>query len=105
MAEPLARRGRAVVGADVGNSGFLEGSLQRLAPVLSPTRGWVRYSNQLMTNGRWVGHAGYGGQFLMVDMKTGRVAAFLSVLENDSGYDDGYMAGVVRGLENVLAAR
>jgi CubicO group peptidase (beta-lactamase class C family) len=101
----LARRGRAVSGADVGNRCFLEESLHRPAPILTATRGWVRYSNQLMTDGRWVGHAGYGGQFLMVDMETGRVAAFLSVLENDSGYDDAYMANVIRSLESVLSWR
>lgn len=101
----LARRGRAVSGADVGNRAFLEQSLQRPAPILSATRGWVRYSNQLMTDGSWVGHAGYGGQFVMADMETGRVAAFLSVLENDSGYDDAYMAHVIRSLESILSAR
>lgn len=101
----LARRGGAVSGADVGDRRFLERSLQRPAPILGATRGWVRYSNQLMTDGKWVGHAGYGGQFLMVDMETGRVAAFLSVLENDSGYDDAYMAHVIRSLEGVLSTR
>ncbi|MCT8328210.1 serine hydrolase domain-containing protein [Albidovulum sediminis] len=101
----LARRGGAVSGADVGDRMFLERSLHRPAPILGATRGWVRYSNQLMTDGKWVGHAGYGGQFLMADMETGRVAAFLSVLENDSGYDDAYMAHVIRSLEGVLSTR
>ena len=54
-----------------------------------------------MTNGRWIGHAGYGGQFLMVDLQSGRVAAFLSVLENDAGYDDDYMTEVTAGLEAI----
>ncbi|MGB7322886.1 MAG: hypothetical protein WBC95_15855, partial [Albidovulum sp.] len=65
---------------------------------------WLRYSNQAMTNGRWIGHAGYGGQFLMVDMTSGRVAAFLSVLENASGYDEDYMAHLIRALETILGA-
>ena len=100
----LARRGRAVSGADVGSLDFTEASRHRDAPVLSPTRNWVRYSNQSMTDGHWIGHAGYGGQFLMVNMENGRVAAFLSVLENASGYDEDFMSGVVRSLDAVLAS-
>ncbi len=33
----------------------------------------------------WVGHAGYGGQVLMINMASEQVAAFLSMLENESG--------------------
>ena len=45
---------------------------------------------------------GHAGQFLMVDMQTGRVAVFFSVLENDSGYDTDYMADVVARMERVI---
>ena len=100
----LARGGKAVSGADVGNAGFTEASRQRGPYPLSPDRPWMRYSNQLMTDGNWIGHAGYGGQFLMVDMSSGRVAAFLSVLDNDAGYDEAYMAYVIHSLATILAA-
>jgi hypothetical protein len=40
----------------------------------------------------------------MVDPQTATVAAFLSVLENDSGYDESYMAGVVNALDAVVTA-
>lgn len=99
----LARGGRAVSGADIGNAGFTEASRHRGLHPISPERPWIRYSNQVMTDGNWIGHAGYGGQFLMVDMARGRVAAFLSVLENDSGYDEAYMAFVIRALATILA--
>ena len=56
-----------------------------------------------MCDDRRLGHAGYGGQYLMVDMHTGRVGAFFSVLENDEGYDEGYMAHVVTQLQSLLA--
>jgi len=108
-ARDLARFGLLFVrqgagfGQSVGSAGFLRDALTRPAPTLSPSRPWQRYSNHLMTDGRRIGHAGYGGQYLMADLQTGRVAAFLSVLENDSGYDEGYMVGVVRGLEAILA--
>ena len=97
----LAREGRAVFGPDACDAGFLRDSLTRNAPLLGPKRGTIRYCNQLMTNGRWIGHAGYGGQFLMVDMRSGRVAAFLSVLENASGNDDDYMSKVIAELEAI----
>ena len=54
-----------------------------------------------MTDGRFVGHAGYGGQFLMVDTLSGTSCAFLSVLENDAGYDDTYMALVAQILREL----
>ena len=54
-----------------------------------------------MTDGRFVGHAGYGGQFLMVDMRSGTSCAFLSVLENEAGYDDGYMGLVAQTLREL----
>lgn len=102
----LARRG---TGDDnpgaVGDAEFTESSRTRQAPALSPERDWVRYSNHLMTDGHWIGHSGYGGQFLMVDVSSGRVAAYLSVLENPSGYDGDYMTRVIRSLERILMGR
>lgn len=85
----------------IGDADFLRRSLDRAAPKLAPPRDWVRYSNHLMTDGAFVGHAGYGGQFLMVDLDSGVVAAFLSVLENDAGYDDAYMGRLVRHLKEI----
>ena len=87
------------------NTAFLDDSLARQALPLTPPKDWLRYSNHLMTDGRLVGHAGYGGQFLMVDTTTGTSCAFLSVLENDSGYDDAYMGKVVDTLRQVCQRR
>ncbi|MEQ9258682.1 MAG: serine hydrolase domain-containing protein [Roseovarius sp.] len=66
---------------------------------LSPPRDFVRYANQMMTDGRWIGHAGYGGQFLMADTRTGLSCAYLSVLENDSGYCEAYMTETILCLQ------
>lgn len=98
----LARGGEAVFGTQVGSTHFTQAALSRQTLRLGPKRGAVRYANHVMTNGRWIGHGGYGGQFLMVDMQTGRVAVFLSVLENASGYDTDYMADVVARLEQII---
>ena len=97
----LTRKGRAVYGTSVGSADLLQRSLSGAGTLLGRKRGPIRYCNHLMTNGRWLGHAGYGGQFLMADMQSGRVAAFLSVLENQSGYDDEYMSRVIAGLESI----
>ena len=43
-----------------------------------------------MTNGRWIGHAGYAGQYLLADPLSGGggvAIAFFSVLETSDGED------------------
>ena len=100
----FARRGRDIQGRPLADHAFLETSLTRHAPMISPPRNWLRYSNHLMTDGRLLGHAGYGGQFLMVDMKTGLSCAFFSVLENDAGYDDAYASKMVCALRDLCLA-
>ncbi len=100
----LARGGRDIHGAPFGNAAFLEASLHRQAPSLKPPKDWLRYSNHLMTDGRFLGHAGYGGQFLLVDRKSGLSCAYLSVLENEAGYDDAYMSLVARALKDLCLA-
>ncbi len=99
----LGRLGRAADGKQFANAEFLATALKRPAPKMSPPKDWLRYSNHLMTDGRLVGHAGYGGQFLLVDTETQTSCAFLSVLENDAGYDDAYMANVSETLRRVCA--
>ena len=100
----LARGGRGAAGGAVGDPAFTAGALTRPAPHLAPPRDHIRYSRHLMTDGRRIGHSGYGGELLMVDMESGAAAAYLGVLENASGYDDGFMAGLTRDLGTLLAA-
>ena len=97
----FARRGRGVNGRQVGDRGFIEGTARRTGTVFEPPRDWMGYSNQCFTNGRWIGHGGYGGQFLLVDLETGVVGAFFSVLENRSAYDEDYMGDVISMLEAI----
>ena len=54
-----------------------------------------------MTDGRFVGHAGYGGQFLLVDTLTKTSCSFLSVLENEDGYDENYVSEVATTLRKI----
>ena len=99
-AEDLARIGLLLA----KENEFTSHSIVRPAKTLPPPRDHVRYSNHLMTNGHWLGHAGYGGQFLMVDPATETVCVFLSVLENDAGYCIDYMAETIVCMENIIAA-
>jgi CubicO group peptidase (beta-lactamase class C family) len=62
----------------------------------------LRYRNHLMSNGIWVGHPGYAGQFLMVDPAKQAAAAFFSVLETDYGERDGHFAEIIGALSSLL---
>ena len=97
----FARDGLDIHGVEFANSDFMSKSLSRNAPSLSQPKEWLRYSNHLMTDGRFVGHAGYGGQFLLVDTITNTSCSFLSVLENEDGYDDMYMSEVATTLRDI----
>ena len=98
----IARRGRGVAGQDLGSAAFLDETLGRGLP-MPPPRGDLRYSNQFNTNGRWLGHGGYGGQFMLADMTTGRVAVFLSVLDTEEGYFGSYYPPIIRMMAEICA--
>ena len=87
----LARRGGAFLSDAMSGAGTRYGG--------SPT---LRYRNHLMSNGRWAGHPGYAGQFLMVDPARDVAAAFFSVLETEHGERDGYFAEVIAALEDAI---
>jgi len=57
------------------------------------------------TNGRWIGHGGFGGQFMLVDLPTGTVGAFLSVIEDAGGYDPNYYPPIIDMLESICTVR
>lgn len=98
----IARRGRSVAGQDFGSAAFLDETLGRGIP-MPPPRGDLRYSSQFNTNGRWLGHGGYGGQFMLADMTTGRVAVFLSVLDTEEGYFGSYYPPIIRMMAEICA--
>ncbi len=98
----FARGGVGIDGCAVGSTAYLKSVIASQGPPLSRARPKQRYAGHLMTDGRTIGHAGYGGQYLMICPATGRVAAFFSVLQNDSGYDEGYMARVVEALDTFV---
>ncbi|MCX7349628.1 MAG: serine hydrolase [Alphaproteobacteria bacterium] len=87
----IARRGGAFMRDAMSGAGTRYGG--------SPT---LRYRNHLMSNGTWVGHPGYAGQFLMVNPAKRAAAAFFSVLETEFGERDGYFAEIISALEATL---
>jgi CubicO group peptidase (beta-lactamase class C family) len=97
----FARQGRDIFGDAFASASFLNDSLTRTAPALTPPKQWLRYSNHIMTDGQFLGHAGYGGQFLMIDTRSQTSCAFLSVLQNEAGYDDTYMGTVAEVMRQI----
>ena len=98
----FARMGQGVDGRAFGSAEFIkrtQGSGIRMAA----PRQHLSYSNQTNTNGVWLGHGGYGGQYLVANPDTGRVASFLSVLDDDSGYDSAYYPPIIAMLAEICA--
>ena len=98
----IARRGAGVNGSQFGSSAFLDETLGRGVP-MPPPRSNLRYSNQFNTSGRLLGHGGYGGQYMLADMTTGRVAVFLSVLDTEDGYFSSYYPPIIQMLAEICA--
>jgi CubicO group peptidase (beta-lactamase class C family) len=99
----FTRQGKGLSGGTVGSAAFTQACRDGNVQPLSRSRSHQRYCGHLMTDGARIGHAGYGGQYLMIDPDRGRVALYLGVLENDSGYDEAFMVRVVRSLGEFLA--
>jgi CubicO group peptidase (beta-lactamase class C family) len=98
----LARRGLGVDGRPFGSAAFLDRTLAGGVPMPAP-RAELRYSNHSNTDGSWVGHGGYGGQYLVANPKTGRVACFLSVLQDAHGFDPDWYPPIIAMLAAICA--
>jgi CubicO group peptidase (beta-lactamase class C family) len=93
----FVRRGRGGDGRVVGGPAFIERSLAGGLPMTDLREG-LRYSNHANTDGRWLGHGGYAGQFMLADLTSGVVGVFFSVLENQTGYDAAYYSPIIEML-------
>ena len=90
----FARGGVGVNGKTVGSRAFIDEARSGAAKPYPPPREWLRYCRHLQTNGRWVGHDGHAGQYMMADPESGVAVAFFSVLEDESGDDPDYNGAV-----------
>ena len=55
-----------------------------------------------MRCGNWIGHSGLGGQFLAINLKTGVVASYFSVIDTASGTDESYKKDMINMLDDVV---
>lgn len=100
----FARMGQGVGGQPFGSESFLR-TTQAGGIAMAPPRQHLRYSNQTNTNGVWLGHGGYGGQYLLANPDTGRVACFLSVLDDEDGYCAAYYPPIIAMLAEICAGQ
>jgi len=98
----FARQGLGADGQPYGSAAFLAAT-RAGGVAMAPPRAHLRYSNQTNTNGVWLGHGGYGGQYLVANPDTGRVACFLSVLQDEDGYDAAYYPPIIAMLAEICA--
>ncbi|WP_167392301.1 serine hydrolase [Mesorhizobium sophorae] len=81
----FARRGVGVDGRRVADAAFIEETRRDPGPRWPKPREGMYYSRQTTTNGTWIGHGGYGGQYLLTNPDTGIAVVFMAVFENESG--------------------
>ena len=55
-----------------------------------------------MVSGNMIGHSGYGGQFLAINLKNGNVAAFFSVLKTKSATNEKYKINMINMLADIV---
>ena len=100
----FARKGKGVGNRRIGSSSFLDLTLKNVGPKymnLSNNK-YLYYSNSTMVSGNMIGHSGYGGQFLAINLKTGNVAAFFSVLETKSATKESYKVDMINMLIDLV---
>jgi CubicO group peptidase (beta-lactamase class C family) len=101
----FVRGGLGIRGESVSSDAFLEKTLSSGVAMPFPYEG-LRYSNHLMVLGRSLGHAGWGGQYVMANMDTGTIGVYFSVLENEHANNQGgYMGSVIRLLNSITGMR
>ncbi|PAQ08300.1 serine hydrolase [Mesorhizobium temperatum] len=99
----FARKGEGVEGRRVGDAAFIEETRRNPGPVYSKTRDWTYYSRQVNTDGTFLGHGGYGGQFMLANPDTGTVVVYFGVLENKSAFDRAFSDPLVKMMAELAA--
>lgn len=100
----FSRKGHGVGSRKVGSSNFIDQTLKNKGTKymeLSNDK-FVYYSNSTMKSGDWIGHSGLGGQFLAINLKTGVVASYFSVIDTASGTDESYKRDMINMLDEIV---
>ena len=100
----FSRKGQGVGNREVGSASFIDQTLKNKGTKYMELKKdkFLYYSNSTMKSGNWIGHSGLGGQFLAVNLKTGIVAAYFSVIDTPSGTDEKYKADMINMLDEVV---
>ena len=100
----FSRKGQGVGNRKVGSASFIDQTLKNKGTKYMELKKdkFLYYSNSTMKSGNWIGHSGLGGQFLAVNLKTGIVAAYFSVIDTPSGTDEKYKADMINMLDEVV---
>lgn len=98
----FTRQCRGINGERIGSHPFMDAARGCTGPVYPSPDSHIHYGNQLMTNGNWIGHGGWGGQLLIIDPDAATVVVFFSVLENLSASDDNHKRAIVKMAEEVI---
>lgn len=101
----LARGGMTPGGVCVGSKSVRDATRSERARGTPSLLGQGFYRNFLETDGTWLGHNGYGGQWLMVYPESEIVIACLSGLADDGGLDWGFirrLAAMGKQLADIL---
>ncbi|MER9338838.1 beta-lactamase family protein [Mesorhizobium sp. M0293] len=101
----FARSGEGIDGSRVGDAAFIQETRRNPGPPMPKPRDWMRYSRQLTTDGTWLGHGGYGGQYMLANPDTGIVVIYFSVLENtgDPDPDPNFQGPLVKMMAKLAA--
>ena len=100
----FSRKGQGVGNREVGSASFIDQTLKNKGTKYMELKKnkFLYYSNSTMKSGNWIGHSGLGGQFLAVNLKTGIVAAYFSVIDTPSGTDEKYKADMINMLDEIV---
>jgi len=100
----FSRKGHGVGNRKVGSALFIDETLENKGTKYMELKKdkFLYYSNSTMKSGNWIGHSGLGGQFLAVNLKSGIVAAYFSVIDTPSGTDEKYKADMINMLDEIV---
>ncbi len=100
----FSRKGQGVGNRKVGSASFIDQTLKNKGTKYMELKKdkFLYYSNSTMKSGNWIGHSGLGGQFLAINLKTGIVAAYFSVIDSPSGTDEKYKADMINMLDEIV---
>ncbi|WP_164782296.1 serine hydrolase [Mesorhizobium sp. M7A.F.Ca.CA.001.04.1.1] len=103
----FARKGEGIDGRRVGDAAFIEQTRYNPGLPFEDTRDLMRYHyiHQMETDGTWLGHSGYGGQFMLANPDTGTVVVYFGVLGNtgDPDPDPNFLVPLVKMMAELAA--